>query len=113
MLKAIHASEDREAALAKASSGIEKLERMKLRQSARKIMESIDETLSSYDFQSGHRRCIRPNNLLERVMREIRRRTNVVGAFPDGSSALILVAAKLCHIAGTRLSRKQYLNMIC
>ena len=50
MLKAIHASEDREAALEKAASVIEKLERMKLRQAAKKIKESIDETLTYYDF---------------------------------------------------------------
>jgi len=36
-------------------------------------------------------------------MREIRRRTRVVGAFPDGQSALGLASAKLRHIAGTRL----------
>jgi transposase-like protein len=44
-------------------------------------------------------------------MREIRRRTNVVGAFPDGNSALMLVAARLRHIANTRWSTKRYLNM--
>jgi putative transposase len=51
------------------------------------------------------------NNPLERVMREIRRRTRVVGAFPDGNSALNLAAARLRHIAGTRRSTKRYLNM--
>ena len=40
-------------------------------------------------------------------MKEIRRRTRVVGAFPDGQSALMLVAARLRHIAGT----KRYLDM--
>ncbi len=111
MLKAIHASEDREAALEKAASVIEKLEKMKLRQAAQKIRENINETLSYYDFPSAHWRRIRTNNPLERIMREIRRRTNVVGAFPDGNSALMLVAARLRHIAGTRWSTKRYLNM--
>ena len=111
MLKAIHASEGREAALEKTASVIEKLERMKLRQAAKKIKESIDETLTYYDFPSAHWRRIRTNNPLERIMREIRRRTNVVGAFPDGNSALMLVAARLRHIAGTRWSTKRYLNM--
>jgi putative transposase len=54
---------------------------------------------------------IRTNNPLERIMREIRRRTRVVGAFPDGNSALNLAAARLRHIAGTRWSAKRYLNM--
>ena len=44
-------------------------------------------------------------------MREIRRRTKVVGAFPDGNSALILCAARLRHIAGTQWGAKKYLNM--
>ena len=111
MLKAIHASEDREAALEKAVSVRKKLEKMKLTQAAQKIRESIDETLTYYDFPSVHWRRIRTNNPLERIMREIRRRTNVVGAFPDGNSALMLVAARLRHIAGTRWSTKRYLNM--
>lgn len=44
-------------------------------------------------------------------MREIRRRTRVVGAFPDGESALNLAAARLRHIAGTKWSTKRYLDM--
>jgi transposase-like protein len=44
-------------------------------------------------------------------MREIRRRTRVVGAFPDGNSALMLVAARLRHIAGTKWGSKRYLTM--
>jgi putative transposase len=34
----------------------------------------------------------------------------VVGAFPDGNSAINLAAARLRHIAGTRWSTKRYLN---
>jgi transposase-like protein len=44
-------------------------------------------------------------------MREIRRRTRVVGAFPDGNSALMLVAARLRHVASTRWGSKRYLQM--
>jgi hypothetical protein len=51
------------------------------------------------------------NNPLERILREIRRRTRVVGAFPDGQSALNLAAARLRHIAGTNWSNKRYLNI--
>jgi len=111
MLKAIHASEDRDAALDKAASVCRKLEQMKLKQAAEKIRASIQETLTYYDFPSAHWRRIRTNNPLERIMREIRRRTNVVGAFPDGNSALMLVAARLRHIASTRWSTRRYLNM--
>jgi len=44
-------------------------------------------------------------------MKEIRRRTRVVGAFPDGHSALMLCAARLRHIAATQWGSKRYLNM--
>ncbi len=48
---------------------------------------------------------------LERIMREIRRRTRVVGAFPDGRSALMLVSARLRHIAGTKWGTRPHLDM--
>ena len=44
-------------------------------------------------------------------MREIRRRTRVVGAFPDGNNALILVSARLRHVVGTQWGRKRYLDL--
>lgn len=111
MLKAIHASEDRQAALEKAEGVIQKLQERKLAQVAEKIKDSIVETLTYYDFPSAHWRRIRTNNPLERILREVRRRTRVVGAFPDGQSALMLVAARLRHIAGTRWGTRAYLNM--
>jgi transposase-like protein len=111
MLKAIHASEDLSAAREKAGSVIEKLKKQKLTQAAKKVSEGIEETLTYYEFPSAHWRRIRTNNPLERILREVRRRTRVVGAFPDGNSALMLVAARLRHIAGTRWGTMRYLNM--
>ena len=111
MLKAIHASEDLEAAHEKAVSVAKKFRKMRLQQAADILENGVAETLSYYSFPSSHWRRIRTNNPLERIMREIPRRTNVVGAFPDGNSALMLVAARLRHIAGTKWSSKKYLNM--
>ena len=111
MLKAIHAAEDLEAARDKASAVVAKLRKMRLQQAAQLVEDKIEETLSYYSYPSSHWRRIRTNNPLERIMREIRRRTNVVGAFPDGNSALMLVAARLRHISGTKWSHKRYLNM--
>jgi len=111
MLKAIHAQEDRAAAREKARQVVEKLTTMKLRDAAELLNSGIEETLSYFDFPREHWRCLRTNNPLERVMREIRRRTRVVGAFPDGRSALMLVAARLRYVAGTRWGTKRYLNM--
>ena len=95
MLKAIHAQEDRQAAQRKAEDVAEKLEVMKLAKAAEIVREGVAETLSYMSFPTEHWRQIRTNNPLERIMREIRRRTRVVGAFPDGRSALMLVAARL------------------
>jgi len=111
MLKAIHAQENRQEAIKKAGSVAKKLEVMKLGKAAKLLSEGIQETLSYYDFPEQHHRRIRTNNPLERIMREIRRRTRVVGAFPDGNSALMLVAARLRHIAGTKWGLRQYLKM--
>lgn len=111
MLKAIHASEDLTAACEKAEAVIQKLKEQKLHQAAKKVKEGIDETLTYYEFPSVHWLRIRTNNPLERILREVRRRTRVVGAFPDGNSALMLVAARLRHIAGTRWGTMRYLNM--
>ena len=75
------------------------------------VRDGVDETLSYMDFPREHWTRIRTNNVLERIMREIRRRTRVVGNFPDGKSAVRLVAARLRHIAGTRWGKRVYLDM--
>ena len=111
MLKAIHAQEDRQAARDKASLVAEKLDTMRLPQAATIVRDGVDETLSYMAFPREHWTRIRTNNVLERIMREIRRRTRVVGNFPDGKSALMLVAARLRHIAGTRWGKRIYLDM--
>ena len=111
MLKAIHAQEDRDAAREKARLVIEKLRAMKLRDAAELIEAGVEETLSYYAFPSEHWRSLRTNNPLERLNREIRRRTRVVGAFPDGRSALMLVAARLRYVAASRWGTRRYLNM--
>ena len=111
MLKAIHAQEDAKAAMEKAKAVAEKLEDMKLFKAAEKVREGIDQTVVYYSFPSEHHRHIYTNNPLECIMRQIRRRTRVVGAFPDGNSALMLAAARLRHIAGTQWGTKRYMNM--
>ena len=111
MLKAIHASEDIVAAREKAIRVLEKLRALRLTKSAGLAEAAVEETLTHYAFPEEHWRRIRTNNPLERLLREIRRRTRVVGAFPDGESALNLAAARLRHVAGTAWSTKRYLNI--
>jgi len=111
MLKAIHAQEDRTAARQKAEQVAGKLKEMKLADAAALVINGIDETLYYYAFPREHWRCLRTNNPLERLLREVRRRTRAVGAFPDGKSALMLAAARLRHVAGTKWGMRRYLDM--
>ena len=111
MLKAIHAQEDKQAARDKAKAVAKKLKEMKLSKASQKVTESIDETLTYMNFPMEHWARIRSNNVLERLNREIKRRTKVVGTFPDGESALMLVCARLRHVASHDWGAKRYLNM--
>ncbi len=111
MLKAIHAQEDKKAALEKIEAVSKKLKSMKLSKASELVKEGCKETLSYYNFPGEHWRSLRTNNPLERIMKEIRRRTRVVGSFPDGQSALMLVAARLRYIAGTKWGTRRYLSM--
>ena len=110
MLKAIHAQEDKEAAREKALLVAEKLRKLKLDKVAEFVEKSVEETLSYMDFPYEHWSRLRTNNGLERIMKEIRRRTRVVGSFPDGYSAMMLVGARLRHISTTKWGTRQYMN---
>ena len=77
----------------------------------KKVEDSVEETLTYCDFPYEHWTRIRTNNVIEQLNREIRRRTRVVGTFPDGNSALMLVCARLRHVAGTQWGNKKYINM--
>jgi transposase-like protein len=111
MLKAIHAQEDRRSAEDKVREVIAKLRAMHLTKTAELVEAKAHETLTYFAFPSNHWRQVRTNTPLERIIREIRRRTRVVGAFPDGHSALMLVAARLRHIASTKWGKRRYLAM--
>ena len=111
MLKAIHAQESREAAREKARQVAEKLQEMKFGAAAKKLQDGIDETLTYMEFPTQHWTRIRTNNTIERLNREIKRRTKAIGAIPDGQSALMLVCARLRHVAGTQWGARRYMNM--
>ena len=111
MLKAIHAMESREAAEAKALAVADELDRMRLGEAARVVRGDFPETLAYTAFPREHWRHIRTNNAIERLNREIRRRTRVVGTFPDGRSALMLVSARLKYVAESEWGSRRYLDV--
>ncbi len=112
MLKAIHAQESAEAATRKAMEVADALESMKLASAAEALRESIAESVTYYRFPRKHHRGMRTNNMLERIMKEIRRRIRVVGCFPDGKSALMLACVRLRYVASKSWSDSRvYLDM--
>ena len=111
LLKATYAQEDKEATLKKVADVEQKLCDMGLKSAADLYRKGVMETLTYLDFPHEHWRSIRTNNILERLNREIRRRTRVVGCFPDGEFALMLVCARLRHITTKEWGTKRYLNM--
>ena len=111
MLKAIHAMESREAAEAKALEVASELEKSKLREAAMVVRDGCAETLTYTRFPRERWRRIRTNNAIERLNREIRRRTRVVGTFPDGRSALMLVTARLKYVAESSWGSRRYLDV--
>jgi len=62
------------------------------------LEKNIPEGLMVFDFPLSHRRKLRTVNGLERVSEEVRRRTRVVGIFPNEASCLRLVSAILMEI---------------
>ena len=112
-LKAVFAMESRESALAKAGEVAREMEGRRLKAAANCLREGIGETMTCLllEYPAGHRRRIRTNNMIERLNREIRRRTRVVGGFPDGNSALMLVCARIRYVTANEWSTRRYLDM--
>lgn len=111
MLKAIHAMESLEASTAKAQAVADELDAMRLTAAAKCVRGGFAETLTYTRFPREHWRRIRTNNAIERLNREIRRRTRVVGTFPDGRSALMLVTARLKYVADSEWGSRRYLDV--
>lgn len=75
------------------------------------LEDNILEGLTCLNFPKNHRKKIRTSNGIERVNREIKRRTRVAVLFPNDASALRLVTAVLMEIHEEWVTGRQYLNM--
>lgn len=82
-----------------------------MKKATKKVEDRVEETLTYCDFPYEHRTRIHANNVIERLNQEIRCSTRVVGTFPDGNSALMLVCARLRHVASTQWGNKKYINI--
>lgn len=72
------------------------------------LEDNLSEGFSVFGFPLEHRRTIRTTNSLERINKEIRRRTRVVGVFPNEASCLRLVSALLMEISEEWQIGKRY-----
>lgn len=78
---------------------------------AKWLEENVDEGLTIYRFPKEHWRKIRTSNGMERVNREVKRRTRVAVLFPNKESALRLVTGVIIEIHEEWITGKQYLDM--
>lgn len=77
----------------------------------RTVRDGFAETLAYTEFPPEHWRQIRTNNGIERINNQIRRRTRIVGIFPNDTSTLMLVTARLKYIVEHEWGKRRYLDM--
>ena len=91
-----------------------KLKIEKYKDSASKLSEwmeaNLPEGLTVYEFEESHRKKIRTSNLVERLNREIKRRTKVVSIFPNEAACLRLVTALLIEMSESWETGPRYLK---
>lgn len=79
---------------------------------ATQIRDQFEQTLAVHDLPREHQRKVYTSNMIERVMAEVKRRTRVVGIFPNEASADRLIGAHLLERQETwQCERKRYLAM--
>ena len=112
-LKAVFAQENRESAMAKAGTVAGETEERKLKAAANHLRGGVGETAACLlpGFPANHGIKPRTDDMIERLNKEIRRRTRVVGGFPDSDSALMLVCAGIRYVASRSWSDRRYMDM--
>ncbi len=84
-----------------------------LKAAANCLREGVGETTTYLlpEFPANHRIKLRTNNMIERLNKEIRRRTRVVGSFPDSNSAPMLVCARIRYVTSRSWPDRRYMDM--
>ena len=112
-LKAVFARENRESAMAKAGTVAGETEERKLKSAANRLRGGVGETTACLlpGFPANHGIKPRTNDMIERLNKEIRRRTRIVGGFPGSDSALMLVCAGIRYVTSRSWSDRRYMDM--
>ena len=97
MVRTIFAQPDPDSVLAQHRRVVDHLSQVGLTEAADHLGQAADDILTFTGFPKAHWRQICSNNPQERLNKEIRRRTNVVGIFPTRGSIIRLVGALLAE----------------
>ena len=108
-LKQIWLQPDYDSAKKYAQALVEEYE-AKYRQAVATLEDGLEESLQFFNFPAIDARKIASTNLLERLNREIRRRTNVVGIFPSMDAYIRLVTSYLIEYSEDWSSGRSYIN---
>ncbi len=109
LLRPLFSAEDRERARELVGEALERL-RKPLPKVAALLEEAEDDLLAFYSFPADHRPKLRSTNPLERVNREIGRRTDVVGIFPNDRALIRLAASVVIEQNDEWLVGRRYLS---
>jgi len=110
VMREIFQSPTLEMAIEMKRKAIEKYEK-RAPEFSRWLEENIDESLTVYHFPKDHWKKLRTSNGIERVNREIKRRTRVAVLFPNKESALRLVTGVIVEIHEEWITNRPYLDM--
>jgi putative transposase len=81
---------------------------------ARMLSEGLEDTLAVLGFPTHHRRKLASTNLLENMMKRLKKRTRVVGIFPNRASCDRLIGSQLLELQEHwQTEQKAYFNMEC
>ncbi len=108
-IRAIFTAPDKAEAVARLEQAVAKYQKLASKL-ASWLEQNIPEGLTVLGLPEGQRRLLRTTNGLERVNRELKRRTRVVGIFPNEASCLRLVSALLMEISEDWEAGRTYLT---
>ena len=78
------------------------------------LEEGLEDTLSVLELPEHHRRKLSSTNLLENMMKRLKKRTRVVGVFPNRASCDRLIGSQLLELHEQwQTEQKSYINMEC
>ena len=108
-LKQIWLQPDKQTALSVAGSIIDDY-RKRFPEAIKCLEDGLEDSLQFYEFPQIDKRRISSTNVVERIIREIRRRSRVVGVFPNQDSYLRLVTCYLIEYSEDWISERSYIK---